>query len=447
MAELVELVRSIAARAEAGEEVEAYAARGRETSVRAYEGDIESLSSAESAGLGVRVVRDGRMGFAWVAALDEASAAEALTEARDNAGFATVDEHAGLAVPDGVEPAELDLWREELASTPTEAKVDLALELERLTRAGDARIRQVSHSDYSDGMSEAAIATSTGIEATSRRSSCFVSVYAIAAEDDDTQTGYGYSAARSVGDLDVPRAASDAVDRATRLLGSKKPPSARLTVLLEGRITAMLLGILAGTLSGEEVTKGRSLFANRVGEEVAVANLTLADEPTNPLAWGASQVDAEGLACRRNGLVEGGKLLGYLYDTHSARVAGTSSTGSAVRGGYRTTPGVGARALVVEPGELSQDEIIGRIDHGLLVQSVSGIHSGVNAISGDFSVGAEGVMIRNGALAEPVREITVASTIQRMLQHVVFIGDDLEWLPGGAAGLTLAIEDMSMSGV
>jgi PmbA protein len=447
VAELVELVRSIAARAEAGEEVEAYAARGRETSVRAYEGDIESLSSAESAGLGVRVVRDGRMGFAWVAALDEASAAEALTEARDNAGFATVDEHAGLAVPDGVEPAELDLWREELASTPTEAKVDLALELERLTRAGDARIRQVSHSDYSDGMSEAAIATSTGIEATSRRSSCFVSVYAIAAEDDDTQTGYGYSAARSVGDLDVPRAASDAVDRATRLLGSKKPPSARLTVLLEGRITAMLLGILAGTLSGEEVTKGRSLFANRVGEEVAVANLTLADEPTNPLAWGASQVDAEGLACRRNGLVEGGKLLGYLYDTHSARVAGTSSTGSAVRGGYRTTPGVGARALVVEPGELSQDEIIGRIDHGLLVQSVSGIHSGVNAISGDFSVGAEGVMIRNGALAEPVREITVASTIQRMLQHVVFIGDDLEWLPGGAAGLTLAIEDMSMSGV
>ena len=115
--------------------------------------------------------------------------------------------------------------------------------------------------------------------------------------------GYGYTAARSVGDLDVPKAAADAVDRATRLLGAKKPPSARLTVLLDRRITSMLLGILASTLSGEAVAKGRSLFANRVGEEVAVANLTLVDDPTNSLAWGASQADAEGLACRRNGLI------------------------------------------------------------------------------------------------------------------------------------------------
>lgn len=446
MAELIDLARAVAARVIAGEQLEAYVARGRDASVRVFEGDIETLSSSESAGLGVRVVSGGKVGFAWVAALDEASAAEALAQARDNARFATADEHAGLAVPDGVEPAELDLWRDELVSTPTGAKVDLALEVERLTRAADPRIRQIVHSDYSDGIGEAAIATSTGIEATSRRTSCFVSVFALAGDGEDTQTGYGYSAGRSVDGLDVAKAASDAVDRATRLLGAKKPPSSRLTVLLERRITSMLLGILAGTLSGDEVAKGRSLFANRVGEEVAVATLTLVDDPTNALAWGASQADAEGLACRRNGLIEGGKLLGYLYDTHSARVAGTSSTASAMRGGYRTTPGVGARALAIEPGELSESEIIGRIDHGLLVQSVSGAHSGVNAVSGDFSVGAEGLMIRNGSLAEPVREVTIASTIQRMLQHVAFIGDDLEWLPGSAAGVTLAIDDMSMSG-
>jgi PmbA protein len=446
MAELIELARSLVARATAGEELEAYVARGRETSIRVFENDIESLSSAESAGLGVRVVCGGRVGFAWVSALDEASAAEALTEARDNARFATVDEHAGLAVPDGVEPAELDLWREDLVSTPTEAKVDLALEVERRARSGDPRIRQVVHSDYSDRLGEAAIATSTGIDSTSRRTSCFVSVYAVAGEGDDTQTGYGYTAGRTLDDLDVSEAASDAVDRATRLLGAKKPPSSRLTVILERRITSMLLGILAGTLSGDEVFKGRSLFAGRVGEEVAVANLTLVDDPTNSLAWGASQADAEGLACRRNGLIEGGKLLGYLYDSRSARLAGTTSTGSAVRGGYRTTPGVGARALAIDPGDLSESEIIARVDHGLLVQAVSGVHSGVNAVSGDFSVGAEGLMVRNGSLAEPVREVTIASSIQRMLQHVVFVGDDLEWLPGSAAGLTLAIDDMAMSG-
>jgi PmbA protein len=98
------------------------------------------------------------------------------------------------------------------------------------------------------------------------------------------------------------------------------------------------------------------------------------------------------------------------------------------------------------PGTASQDEIIASVDEGMLVQWVTGIHSGVNPISGDFSVGAEGILIRDGALAEPVREVTIASTIQRMLSAVVAVGADLEWLPGIAAGLTLAIGEISLSG-
>jgi PmbA protein len=446
--ELVALARSIADQAASGdgEQVEAYVSQGRETSVRVYEGEVEFLSSSDSAGVGVRVVRDGRLGFSWVGALGEAAAAEALREARDNACYATLDEHAGLPEPDGVEPARLDLWRQELSETKTDEKIDIALDLERRVRQGDHRIRQVVQTDYADAMSESAVATSTGISATSRRSTCFVSSYAIAGAGEETQTGFGYSVGRELGDLDIAKAAADATDRATRLLGARKPSSSRLTVLLEPRVTAALLSVLAGTLSGEEVAKGRSLFANRVGEEVGVANLTLVDDPTDPSAFGAASTDGEGLACRRNRLIEGGKLLGYLYNTHAARAAGTASTASAVRGGYRTTPGVGGRAVRIEPGDLDQEAIVCQIDRGLLVQSVSGVHSGVNPVSGDFSVGAEGLMIRDGALAEPVRELTIASTIQRMLQHIVHIGGDLEWLPGSAAGISLAIADVSLSG-
>ena len=123
-----------------------------------------------------------------------------------------------------------------------------------------------------------------------------------------------------------------------------------------------------------------------------------------------------------------------------------SSTGSAVRGGFRTTPGVGAQALSLDPGKLDQREIIAEVGDGFLVQSISGVHSGVNPVSGDFSVGAEGLMIRGGELAEPVREVTIASTIQRMLQHVTAVGCDVEWLPGAATGVTLAIEEIAMSG-
>ena len=82
----------------------------------------------------------------------------------------------------------------------------------------------------------------------------------------------------------------------------------------------------------------------------------------------------------------------------------------------------------------------------MLVQSITGVHSGVNRVSGDFSVGAEGLMIRGGELTEPVREVTIASTIQRMLQNVVAVGSDVEWLPGSATGVTLAVDDIAMSG-
>lgn len=446
MPELLDLAQRIAADARAGEQIEAYVGWHRDTEVRVFEGEIETLSSAEAAGIGVRVIVDGRQGFAYVGDLDESLAREALAEARDNAEFASPDEHVGLAVPDGHAPAVLELWNEGLGAVPTEEKVALALELERLVRAGDQRIRQVVSTDYGDGQGESAIATSTGIAATSRATSCFCSADAVAGQGDDTQTGVGYSVARGFEGLDRVAAARDAIDRATRLLGAKKPPSARVDVVFDRRVTATLLSVLAGTLSGEEVAKGRSLFAGRLGEGVGVESLTLVDDPTNPLAYGASVFDAEGLACRRNVLIEGGTLQAFLYDTYSARLAGTHSTASAVRGGFKSTPGVGARALALDPGELDQEAMFSLVGDGLFVQGVSGVHSGVNRVSGDFSVGAEGVMIRGGSLAEPVREITIASTIQRMLQHVLAIGNDVEWLPSSAAGLSLAIGEIAMSG-
>jgi PmbA protein len=244
----------------------------------------------------------------------------------------------------------------------------------------------------------------------------------------------------------VEEAAADAVARATRLLGATRHRSAHLTVVLEPRVTATLLAVLAGTLDGESVLKGRSLFADRLGEKVAFAGVTLVDDPTNPEAYSAGSYDAEGLATRRNVLIESGVLRKFLYNTYSGRRAGTVSTGSAVRAGYSGPPGTGARALSLLPGTKTPQEVLGEVGEGLLVQSVSGIHSGVNPVSGDFSVGAEGVLVTGGSLAGPVREITIASTIQRMLSNVVAVGADLEYLPSSAAGVTLAVSDVAMSG-
>jgi PmbA protein len=444
--DLLTLVSRVADQARPGEELEVYASRGVETDVRAYDGEIEQLSSAASAGVGIRVVSAQRQGFAYAGTLDEEAIAETLAEARDNATFATPDEHLGLARPDTVVPASLDLWDDSLSSLSTSAKVDMALELERRVRGGDPRVRQVDAADYGDMAAEAAIASSTGITATARRTICSLSVSAIAGDGLDSQTGVGFSAGRGPGDVDSEHAANDAIERATRMIGATKVKSGRCVVVLDSRVTSTLLSIISSALSGEAVTKGRSFFADRIGEVVACPLVTLVDDPTDARAFGASTHDAEGLACRRNVLIDTGILKGFVFDTTAARRAGTVSTASAVRGGYATTPGAGCRALLLSPGSLDAQEILAQVGEGFFVQSVTGVHSGVNPVSGDFSVGAEGLMIRGGVLAEPVREGTIASTLQRMLQEIVHVGGDVEWLPGLAAGQTLAVDGMVLSG-
>lgn len=172
--DLLALAERVAGWAGTGEDIEVYVARGRETEVRAYEGDVESLTSATSAGIGVRIISDHRLGFAWAGSLDEAVLGETLTEARDNARYVTPDEHVQLAVPDGVAPAALDIWDDELDAVPTSAKVDLALALEARARGADPRIRQVDSADYGDALVEVALVSTTGIRARSRKTSAFI---------------------------------------------------------------------------------------------------------------------------------------------------------------------------------------------------------------------------------------------------------------------------------
>ena len=429
-----------------GEDVEVYMSRGTETEVRVYEGEVESLSSATSAGAGVRVVSGGRQGFAYAGSLDGEVMADTLAEARDNAAFSSPEAWVGLPAPDGAPPVHLDLWREELDGYPTARKVNAALELERTVRAADPRVPQVESANWGDACSEKALASSLGVLASDRSTACYLSAVAVAGDGAESQIAYGYSVGRAPSELDSSRAAGDAVTRAVRLLGATKPRSAHLPVVFEPRVSAQLTGLLGGVLSGEAVLKGISLFADRLGQEVAAPGVTLVDDPTQAGAWRAASFDDEGLACRRNTMIEAGVLRAYLYDSTSARRAGTSSTASAVRAGYKSAPGVGTRAVYLQPGELRPDEILARLGEGLLVQSLSGLHSGVNPVSGDFSVGAEGLLFRGGELSSPVREMTIASSIQRMLQGVSSVGNDLQWLPSSAAGVTIGISEMSMSG-
>jgi PmbA protein len=427
------------------EQVEVVVVHGRDSEVRAYGGEIESLTTAESQGVGIRVIKDSRQGFAYAGTLDPDVLGETLRDARDNATFGTPDEFLALTEPDGVEIPQLDLVDPEVTTFPTERKIEMAIELEKMVLAGDPRVVGVEVAEYADAYNTGAVASTTGIRSVGSETSSYVVAYSLTSDGEDTQAGFGYSVGKGPGAIDLDKAAADAVDRGTRLLGATKPNTEKLTIVFDPYVTAQFLSIIAGTLTGDVVLKGRSLFADRMGETVGSPLITLVDDATNPEAFSATEADGEGLATRRTGLIEAGVLQSFLHNSYTARKAKAVSTGSAVRG-YSSTPSVGAMALALTPGTKSQAELIADIPNGLLVQGVSGLHSGVNAISGDFSTGAEGLMIRNGELAEPVREFTIASTLQRMLLDVVAVGGDVERLPMSAAGLSLVVSDVTMSG-
>jgi PmbA protein len=446
---LLDIARRVASAATAGEQIEAYVLRTNETEIEVFGGEVESLTSAGIEGIGVRVIANQRQGYASAGSLDPSVIDETVREARDNAAFGEPDEWYAFATPEdvaGVIVADVDLWRDDFSSISTDEKVRIALDVEAATKARDTRVRGVEAAGYGDARSEVAIVNSLGVEATTRRTNA--SAYAVALADDGsgTQTGYGFTAGRALADLDFDVIPRDAVDRAVRLLGARPVPGRRIPVIFDPLVTRSLLGVLSSTFNGESVLKGRSLFAGREGERVAAPLVDLLDDPTNPLALGAATHDSEGVPVRANALIAGGVLQGFLHNVYTGRRAGTKTTGSAVRAGYGGAPGVGVRALQLAPGARSPEQVMASVPEALYVQSVSGLHSGTNPISGDFSVGAEGLMVRSGAYAEPVREVTIASTLQRMLLDVAEVANDLTFLPGSAAGVTLLIGEMTLSG-
>ena len=444
-----ESLAAIAARvvehAGVGEQVEAYVSRGRSTSVRAYNGDIEAFTQAGSAGIGVRVVANGRQGFASAGSLAPDVIATLLDEARDNSRFAQPDDANGLVAPDGVEAPALDFWRDDVGARDADWKIAQAMALEARVRGADPRIVGVRSAVYADSFSERAIASTAGIATYARGTFASLGVSALAKDDSGTTSGAGSTFGWSTHDLDAERAANDAVRRATELLGARKPDTGRITIVLEPRLAATLLGLVAGLFSGAAVLKGRSLFAGRVGHRVASPLLHLIEDPTDDRSFGADTHDGEGLACRPVSLLEAGVLQGYLHNAYTARRSGTVSTASAARGA-RSTPGVGAAALRAAPGHGTLAELIATVDRGLLVTSMSGLHSGVNMVSGDFSVGVEGLVIRKGVCAEPIREATLGSTLLRLLTGISAVGADLEWQPSGTGAVTLVIDDVTLSG-
>jgi len=445
--ELLAVLDRVVAQAEPGEGVEAFGVDETETNVRAWGGEVESLSSARTRGVGVRVLRDGRMGYAYTAVLEESALTQALADARRNAAVAGPDD--ANALPEARAAAPLpEVAVDGFEDVPAARKVALALELEAAVRAVGGEVKGVDTAAYADAVTTAAIASTTGVRQAYRRTDATIFAEVLAERDGATTSAYGLDMRRHPDALDVAAVAAEGVERATRLLGGRKPASAKIAVVLDPFATASLLGVIAGALTAEAVQKGRSLFAGRVGERVGSERVTLVDDGRLIAGPAASPWDGEGVPSGRTALIEGGVLRGFLHNTYTACKDGVASTGNASRAGFMSPPGLAPTNLFLEPGELSAEELFAQAGTAFYCQQIMGVHSGANAVSGDISVGAAGLMIRDGAFAEPVREATIGGTIPGLLDGLVAVGRDLRFLPfgGGMGGALLLIDGLTLAG-
>jgi PmbA protein len=443
--DLGDLVRVAVDAAETDEALEAYAEESRRTEVTAHKGEVEGLTFAESRGIGVRMIAGGRLGYAYAADPSPEDVWRAVSQARENATFATEDEHQVLAT--ATDAGSLAwLFRQGQADMPTDGKVDIALALERVATTRDPRVTKVDHTACADAVSRVAIASTSGLAAEYARTDCWVVVEALAEDGDETQSAWSFRVGRDLDEVPWAEVPVEAVERATRLLGATKPPSARVPVVFDRFAGSSFLGVLAGALSAEAVQKGRSLFASLVGQHVGSDLFTLIDDGRHPEGPAAAPFDDEGVPTGRTELFSSGTLQGFLHNAYTAHRGGTVSTGNAQRAGYRSVPGVGTTNFYVEPGSSGADELLATAEGGVLVQDVSGVHSGANPISGEFSVGATGLRISGGALGEPLREMTIASTIPEMLKGIAAVGDDLRFFTSVGVP-TILIAEMTVAGV
>jgi PmbA protein len=435
------VLREVARRG--GGEAELHAVRSRVRRYEAREGRLDAIALSDTLSLGLRVFRGSRMGFSYGFRGDEADLARMVEEAVFCAEASDPDDAYGLP-PDGGPAPELALFDPAFDDVPEEEKGEFARALEAMALARDPRMKRVRTAALEETVAEVTLENSRGRAFRRRESRCVAHVETVAEENGEGQTGYGFGFARSLGGLDAAGIAGEGADRALRMLGSVRPKTGAYTAVLENVASAELLEVLVPSFLASQVAKGKSMLAGKIGRRLAAESVTVADDPLDPDGAGAEPFDGEGTPGRRRELISAGILRGFLADAFWGRKIGTGTTGSCRRPGAKQPPAVGVSNLCIAPGTVSPDALIGAAGNGILLTEFLGIHT-ADPVSGDFSVGASGIRISNGALDGPLHGFAVSGNILALLATVEGAGGDFRWF-GNIGTPSLLVGRISVGG-
>lgn len=427
---------------------EAYYSAGSSFEVQVRQGEILQYNVADSVGLGFRMLNNGRMGYASTQILDDAAIDLLVEGAMENAALIESEDEQFLFAGSETYPS-LELYNPGLEKLDAARKIEMALELERLTLAQDARVQQVEDCCIFSSSGESWMVNTRGLNVTSRDNLLGGYVVAIAREGDQVNTGMKMFAAMDPAEIDLQAVAAAAAQEALDGLNAAPVPSGTYRVVLRSDVAATMLATFSGIFSAESAQRGLSRLKGREGESIAAGCVSIIDNPHLAGSASSTPFDGEGVATRVKRVVDQGRLNTLLHNLKTAHKQGVETTANASRASYAATVGVAPSNFYFEPSSHTLAQLLADAGDGLLITNLMGMHSGANSITGDFSLAARGFRIRAGQLAEPVAQITIAGNFYALLQAVEAVGDDLEFRFPGASRFgspSLLISSLSIAG-
>ena len=408
-------------------------------------GELTRYSVSDSLNLGFRGLLSGKLGCASTQILDEDAADMLVAGAKDSAGLCETEDEEFIFEGSESYP-EVQTAFPDIAKVSAAEKIALNRTLEEKTLAHDARIQSCSHCSVYTSASDTLLINSRGLELRAHRDRMGAYVCPIARSSDTSSASGRQMYVNDPARLDLDWLAREAAKEALSFLEADSMPSGKYPILLRPDAAADLMETFVSVFSADSAQHGTSLLRGREGEMIASDCVCLWDDPLLPGGYGSRAFDAEGVATRKNAVVKDGKLITLLHNLKTARKQGVETTASAARasvaGPITSTPS----NFYFASGSMSRKQLFGAAGKALLITELMGLHSGANAVSGDFSLGAKGFLIRNGKIDRPVNQITIAGNFFELLRNIRAVGSDLEFNTGRFSSPTLLVDGLSVAG-
>lgn len=410
------------------------------------DGEPEENSYGISGGIGIRTIAfDGRQGVAYGNDFSRAAVSELVDWSCANCEASEPEECISLYLgPLDADDSSLEQYDETIdGAIEQDERMKACMEMTRVAMERDKRVVSVRGASWGDGVGESFYASTEGLSGWRLSTSASCGAAVVVNDGDSYEMGAYGKSMRFARDLDGLEYARQAVDRTTRILGGRPLPTAKYSLLLDPEISASIVDEIGELFCSSDIHKGRSMMKGKLGRKIAGSVVTITDDARLPRKPGSAMFDGEGYPTGRTVLIESGVAKNYLYNLQYAAKDGVRSTGSASRG-LASLPDVGTSNLVMIGGAHSRDSLVSGVKSGFLVLELMGLHT-LNPVSGDFSLGAKGLHIKNGVIGGPVAGVTVAGNLLELLGKITAVGDDVEFF-GSTAAPTILVEDVTIAG-